>query len=66
MDGLPTGSFVSRSSLRLSDDGTPVVGRERGIEPPKYTSTPMDGQVERSGPSMGVVGEYQCLRMTRV
>jgi hypothetical protein len=43
MEGPTGGSFVSRHEVQLTDEGTPIVGRGRGMPPPQYASTPMDG-----------------------
>jgi hypothetical protein len=64
MDGLPSESYVSRHSVKLVDDGTPVVGRGRGIAPPKYTSTPMDEQGEATVERTPMVGRGRGLLLS--
>jgi hypothetical protein len=61
MDGVPTGSFVTRQNVQLADDGMPIVGRGRGIPPPQYSSTPLDGQVEKDRVPMVGRGEGMSL-----
>ena len=46
MEKTPLGAYVSRSSLEMREAETPEVGRGRRMEVPRYTSTPMDEQVE--------------------